>query len=176
MFFCIYLLVMRKYWGKQFQSQEFPRSGRKAEGVEEKKKKKVGENNGQLRFVRQHGRRTQVRLDQDLRVVECLTTWLFQTWILNWFQTMLFVDILTPPNGAPQQEEKMPEIPWSGSKAKTEKKERPKVMAHAKPPGPMYQNQRKICQLPLRMLIFGMQPYFEYFFIAPSPPSKPLKV
>ena len=66
---------------------------------------------------------------------------------------------------------------WVKSKRRKRKREeRPKGMAHAKPPGPMYQNQRKICQLPLRMLIFGMQPYFEYFFIAPSPPSKPLKV
>ena len=29
-----------------------------------KEKRKVGENNGQLRFVRQHGWRTQARLDQ----------------------------------------------------------------------------------------------------------------
>ena len=29
------------------------------------KKKKVGENNGQLRFVRHHGLRTQARLDQN---------------------------------------------------------------------------------------------------------------
>ena len=35
-------------WETNFQSGEFPRSGWKAEGVE----KKVGENNGQLRFVR----------------------------------------------------------------------------------------------------------------------------
>ena len=31
-----------------------------------KKKKKVGENNGQLRFVRHHGWRTQARLDQKV--------------------------------------------------------------------------------------------------------------
>ena len=44
-----------------FQPREFPRSGWKAEGVERKRKKKkkkikkkVGENNGQLRFVRHH--------------------------------------------------------------------------------------------------------------------------
>ena len=30
-----------------------------------KKKNKVGENNGQLRFVRHHGWRTQARLDQN---------------------------------------------------------------------------------------------------------------
>ena len=44
-----------------FQTREFPRSGSKAEGVgkKEKKKKKVGENNRQLRFVRHHGWRTQ---------------------------------------------------------------------------------------------------------------------
>ena len=42
--------------------------GGKAEGVEKeekkKKEKKVGENNGQLRFVRHHGWRTQARQDQ----------------------------------------------------------------------------------------------------------------
>ena len=53
-----------------FQSREIPRSGWKTEAVEEKKKekkrkeKKVGENNGQLRFVRHHVWRTQPRLDQ----------------------------------------------------------------------------------------------------------------
>ena len=31
-----------------------------------KKKKKVGENNGQLRFVRHHLWRTQARLDQEI--------------------------------------------------------------------------------------------------------------
>ena len=46
----------------KFQSREFPRSGWKAEGVEEEKK--VGENNGQLHFVRHHVWRTQARLDQ----------------------------------------------------------------------------------------------------------------
>ena len=54
------------------QSREFPRSGWKAEGVEEKeeekkkkkKKKKIGQNNAQLRFVCHHGWRTQARLDQ----------------------------------------------------------------------------------------------------------------
>ena len=50
-----------------FHAREIPRSGWKAEGVEEKKKKKekkVGENNGQLRYVRHHVWRTQARLDQ----------------------------------------------------------------------------------------------------------------
>ena len=50
-----------------FPIREFPRSGSKAEGVEKKKKKKVGENNGQLRFFRHHGWRTQARLDQNSR-------------------------------------------------------------------------------------------------------------
>ena len=51
---------------KKCHAREFPRSGWKAEGVqkEEKKKKKVGENNCQLRFVRHHEWRTQTRLDQ----------------------------------------------------------------------------------------------------------------
>ena len=42
-----------KIWGEtNFQPWEFPRSGSKVEGVEEKerKKKQVGENNGPLRF------------------------------------------------------------------------------------------------------------------------------
>ena len=36
-------------------------------GPKRKKKKKVGENNGQLRFIRHHGWRTQARLDQNWR-------------------------------------------------------------------------------------------------------------
>ena len=57
-----------------FHAREIPRSGLKVEGVEErkkeKKKEKVGENNGQLRFVRHHGWRTQARLDQNPAVTE----------------------------------------------------------------------------------------------------------
>ena len=53
-----------KIWREtNFQSRDFPRSGWKAEDVE--KRKKVGENNGQLRFVRHQGWRTQARLDQQ---------------------------------------------------------------------------------------------------------------
>ena len=45
---------MPKYGGNQiFSHGSFPEVG-ETEGVEEKKKK-VGENNGQLRFVRHHG-------------------------------------------------------------------------------------------------------------------------
>ena len=65
--FCIYLLVMPKYWGKQiFTHGRFPEVGekQKAQKKEKEKKKKLGENNGQLRFVRHHGWRTQTRLDQ----------------------------------------------------------------------------------------------------------------
>ena len=50
---------MPKYLGKQiFSHGSFP----EAESVEEEKK--VGENNGQLRFVCHHGWLTQARLDQ----------------------------------------------------------------------------------------------------------------
>ena len=68
-FFCIYLLVMPKYWRKQiFTHGRFPEVGEKQKAQKERKKKerkkKVGENNGQLRFVRHHVWRTQARLDQ----------------------------------------------------------------------------------------------------------------
>ena len=65
-FFCIYLLVMPKYWGKQtFTNGRFPEVGRRRKKKKKKKKKKnVGENNGQLRFVRHHVLCTQARLDQ----------------------------------------------------------------------------------------------------------------
>ena len=45
-----------------FHAREIPQSGSKVEGGG----KKVGENNGQLRFVRHHVWRTQARLDQPL--------------------------------------------------------------------------------------------------------------
>ena len=51
-----------------FHAREIPRSGSKVEGGERKKKKKVGENNGQLRFVRHHLWRTQARLDQHSNI------------------------------------------------------------------------------------------------------------
>ena len=44
---------MPKYEGKTFLLPEYLQSGWKAEGIE--RKKKVGENNGQLRFVYHHG-------------------------------------------------------------------------------------------------------------------------
>ena len=54
---------MPKYWVKNyFAHGRFPEVGQKQKT--EKKKKKVGENNGQLRFVRHHVWRTQARLDQ----------------------------------------------------------------------------------------------------------------
>ena len=50
---------MLKYWGKQIvRHGSFPEVGQK--------KKKVGENNGQLRFVRHHGWRMKARLDQNV--------------------------------------------------------------------------------------------------------------
>ena len=52
-----------------FHAREIFRSGWRAEGVERKKKKKVGEKNGQLRFVR-----TQARLDQLKRCIIRLVT------------------------------------------------------------------------------------------------------
>ena len=56
---------MTKYWGKQiFTHGRFPEVGEKYKA--EKKKKKVGENKGQLRFVRHHVWRTQARLDQNI--------------------------------------------------------------------------------------------------------------
>ena len=61
---------MPKYWGKQiFTHGRFPEVGEKQKAWEKKekeRKKKVGENNGQLRFVRHHVWRTQARLDQKL--------------------------------------------------------------------------------------------------------------
>ena len=47
-----------------------------------KKKKKVGENNGQLRFVRHRGWRTQARLDQNtiLELSRLCLEELFQVW------------------------------------------------------------------------------------------------
>ena len=52
---------MPKYWGKQiFSHGSFPEVGEKQKA----EKKKVGENNGQLCFVRHHGWRTQASLDQ----------------------------------------------------------------------------------------------------------------
>ena len=69
---------MPKYWGKQIlRHGRFPkwvksRSHRKKEKIE----KKVGENNGQLCFVRHHGWRTQARLDQKniLTSTDCIYT------------------------------------------------------------------------------------------------------
>ena len=58
---------MPKYWGgNYFAHGRFPEVGQKKKTEEKKKKKgkKVGENNGQLRFVRHHGWRTQACLDQ----------------------------------------------------------------------------------------------------------------
>ena len=50
-----------------FRTREIPRSGSKAKDGEKKREReraKVGVNNGQLRFVRHHGWRTQAHLDQ----------------------------------------------------------------------------------------------------------------
>ena len=38
-------------------------------GLKREKKKKVGENNGQLHFIRHHGWRTQTRLDQFIKQI-----------------------------------------------------------------------------------------------------------
>ena len=49
-FFCIYLLVMPKYWVKNyFAHGSFPKVGQKQKT--EKKRAKVGNNNGQLRIA-----------------------------------------------------------------------------------------------------------------------------
>ena len=49
--FCIYLLVMPKYWGKQiFTTGRFPQVGQKQKTEKKERKKeraKVGDNNGQ---------------------------------------------------------------------------------------------------------------------------------
>ena len=63
-FFCIYLLVMPKYWGKRTGDSPKWVKSRRCRKKKKKRKKKVGENNGQLRFVRHHVWRTQARLDQ----------------------------------------------------------------------------------------------------------------
>ena len=55
------------FGGNLFQPCEFLQSGWKGVG-EEKKKRKVGENNGQLRFVRHHGRRMQARMAHASRL------------------------------------------------------------------------------------------------------------
>ena len=52
-FFCIYLLVMPKYWGKQiFSFGSFPEVGQKQKTQREKEERrvKVSVNNGQLRI------------------------------------------------------------------------------------------------------------------------------
>ena len=59
---------MPKYWGKQiFTHGRFPevKSRRRKRKKKKRRGKKVGENNGQLRFVQHHGWRTQARLDQN---------------------------------------------------------------------------------------------------------------
>ena len=45
--------------------------GEKQKAQEKRKEKKVGENNGQLRFVRHHRQRTQARLDQYPQMTWC---------------------------------------------------------------------------------------------------------
>ena len=60
---------MPKYWGERiFTHGRFPEVGekQKAQKEEKRKKEKVGENNGQLRFVRHQGWRMQARLAQFL--------------------------------------------------------------------------------------------------------------
>ena len=66
MFFCIYLLVMPKYWGKQiFAHGRFPevdqkQKTEKKKREERKKGPKVGDNNGQATHgARKHAWRTQ---------------------------------------------------------------------------------------------------------------------
>ena len=56
---------MPKYWGKQiFTHGRFPEVGEKQKAERRKKReRKIGETNGQLRFVRNHVWRTQARLD-----------------------------------------------------------------------------------------------------------------
>ena len=51
-----------------FASSATTSGARKHACTKRKKKKKVGENNGQLRFVRHHGWRTQARLDQNAKI------------------------------------------------------------------------------------------------------------
>ena len=67
---------MPKYGGKQiFSHGSLPEVGIKVEGREEEEKerrKKVGENNGQLRFVRHHGWCTQAHLDQNYLIRELI--------------------------------------------------------------------------------------------------------
>ena len=60
---------MPKYWGKQiFAHRRFPEVGEKQKMEKEKKKRlNDGNNNGQLRFVRNHVWRTQARLDQNFQ-------------------------------------------------------------------------------------------------------------
>ena len=76
-------------WGKiNCQSREFPRSGWKAKGVKRKKKKKVGENNGQLRFRPHHGWYTQAAWTNSYNLISsffcsdniCLSQWLMLQW------------------------------------------------------------------------------------------------
>ena len=62
MFFCIYLLVMPKYWGKQiFSHGRFPEVGQKqkTEKKRERKRPKVGDKDGQPRMAHasMHGAR-----------------------------------------------------------------------------------------------------------------------
>ena len=53
---------MPKYWGNQFSATGvFPKW---VKSRRRKNEKKVGENNGKLRFIRHHGWATQTRLDQ----------------------------------------------------------------------------------------------------------------
>ena len=63
-FFCIYLLVMPKYWGKNYFAQgSFPKVGQKQKTEkkkEEKKRLNDGNNNGQATHgARKHAWRTQ---------------------------------------------------------------------------------------------------------------------
>ena len=71
MFFCIYLLVMPKYWGKQiFTHGTFPEVGQKQkteEKKEERERLNDANNNGQATHgARKHAWRTQAAWDNLL--------------------------------------------------------------------------------------------------------------
>ena len=77
-FFCIYLLVMPKYWGKQiFNLGRFPEVGQKQKTEREKEKKKErltdGDNNDQATHdARKHAWRTQAAWANFFECLYCV--------------------------------------------------------------------------------------------------------